>query len=659
MKVFKSRDKKKPVKHDKIMGFDIETAGQKNKFVLACFYCYDKQYICNSKQEVKDLLNSTKLRNYKIYATNLAFDFLGCLYQESHRWQLNEREGTIYSFKYYTTKDKTGKYIKPVNFYDTMRIVPFSVEKLGKIVNNKKMKHPKSFGRFPQNKEERLELINYCMNDAMISYLFVKKIVIPYLKQYNIPLKQTIGSMAMEDYRNNHLPFAWFQEPEINREFAFGSYYGGRTENFKRGRFKNVYCFDINSLYPSVMLNKMPNPNKYKHIKYPSIKHINNYEGVSLVVVKVPKNLKVPPLPYKKDGKLLFPVGSFEGYYNHNEIRNAIKYGVKIINIKKCLIYKESGYYFKDFVEKHYNNRLEMKSNNNSMEIMCKLFLNNLYGKFGFNYKKTSSVIPRNQLNFDKHIKKDVFIKPLNSENDFFSVESSCETVPDYSFPIIASYITSYARIKMYEYLSNKAIQDKIIATDTDSIFLENYENEICTSSKLGDMKLEDGYPVKEWCYFIRPKFYKTVKPKCKGIKFNYDEEFYHLLNKKTVKQERFVKYRTAVRSKDQHKFGVLVPNQIIQVEKFCDLEDTKRKWEKVFNYNESQDSDPIYINHLVEEQEKEKKREIKIEEAQSKFTLSFTDEIKNMNDLVDWKSMPDDISKEEWILNEFLSLEE
>jgi len=655
MKVFKKREKKKEINYSDIMGFDIETAGDTNEFVLACFYSEKRQYVCHSKSEVKQLLNSTKLRNYKVYATNLAFDFLGTLYEESHRWQINERQGTIYSFRYYTSKDKNGKYTKPVSFFDTMRIVPMSVKALGDIVKVPKMDHPKCFGKVPSNSEEFYELVQYCMNDARISYLFIKDIVIPYLAQYKIPLKQTIGSMAMEDYRNNHLPFPFFQEPETNREFAFKSYYGGRTETFKRGKFNDVYCFDINSLYPSVMLMKMPNPNKYKHIEHTSINYIKSYEGVSHVLVRVPMHMKIPPLPYKKDGKLLFPVGTFKGYYNHNELRNAMKYGVEILEVYDTLIYTETGYYFKDFVEKHYQNRLNMKQKGDPMQIMCKLMLNNLYGKFGFNYKKTSSVIPRNQLNYDKHIKKDCYIEPLSELNEFFSVESAVVTVPDYSFPIISSYITSYARIKMYEYLADVRIQNKIIATDTDSIFIHNYVDEISTSTQLGAMSLESGYPVKE-SYFVRPKFYNTNKPKCKGVKFSSESQFFDMLNNIPIKQERFVKYRTALRSQPNHKHGVLVPNQIIQVSKKVDLEDTKRAWSSDFVPDTIQKSRPLYVNHETETAEllhKQKEKDVLYSE---KVCESVVDEISKMDDLVDWSAMPDDIPKEEWIQNEFLS---
>jgi len=644
-----------PKEHNykKVIGFDIETKGEENDFVLACFYSDDLQYTCYSKQEVVDFISSRRLRNYNVFATNLGFDFLGTLYENSNQWSVLERNGCIYSFKWYQNISEDGKLTKPVNFFDTMRILPFSVEKLGKLVNIPKMDHPSCFSKQPQNEKEYKELQEYCMNDARVSFEFIKQIVIPFLEKYNLKFKCTIGSLALDDFRTNHLNIPLFQESERNREIAFKSYYGGRTETFQRGLFENVYCFDVNSLYPSAMLNKIPNPNKSFYSDKGDLYNINTKEGVSDVLVSVPLSLKIPPLPFHKDGKLIFPVGTFRGYYNHNELRNAMKYGVKILEVFEQLTYKESEYFFKSFIEHHYAERLKLQALKDPLEVMEKNVMNNLYGKFAFNYKKSSSLIPEHDFDFKKHVETATFIEPL-CNNKFISVESTNAEAPIYSFPIISSYITSYARIKMYDYLSDDRIYDKLISTDTDSIFLHSYAGEIETSNKLGDMKLEDGYPIKD-AIFIRPKFYKTFKPKCKGIKFsdNAEKEFQTILNHEPIYQERFIKFRTAIRSQTHHINGVLKPNQIIKIEKKLDLEDTKRYWIEPFRATRPQQSMPIIIDH-DEELNIIRQKEL---ENQAKLNLLTNTYIKDNidylgdSDLLDSKG--DDISNEEFIQNE------
>lgn len=183
----------------------------------------------------------------------------------------------------------------------------------------------------------------------------------------------------------------------------------------------------------------------------------------------------------------------------------------------------------------------------------------------------------------------------------------------------------------MYEYLNNPMIQDRIISTDTDSIFLYDYKDEIETSTLLGDMKLEDGYPIKD-AIFIRPKMYKTFKPKCKGVKFNDAEtEFKAILDKQPITQQRFTKYRTAIRSQTHHKDGVLQPNQIIQIEKKLDLEDTKRNWIEPFTYTKKQDSYPLEIDHEEEIALKEQEIALKLCKVKEFETKLYNNNLYNL----------------------------
>lgn len=645
------RIKEKRITYKDIMGFDIETAGKKNEFVLACFYTEKIQVYFDTIEDVIQFLDSERVRKYTIFATNLAFDFLGTFWEHADRWKINERNGVIYSFTWYQHKGTRLK--NPINFYDTLRIYPASVEQLGKLVNLPKLPHPKSFARRPKNTYEKIELIEYCMNDAKITYLFVKTILQPILEKYNIPMKSTIGSIALHDYRRNHQPFSFFQETEEKRQMAFASYYGGRTETYKRGLFKNVTCLDINSLYPSAMRNTMPNPNRSYKVKVSSLKYITHYEGVSEVLVEVPY-MKIPPLPYKKNGKLIFPTGTFWGFYNHNELRNAMKYGVRILDIKQSLIYPHTTYLFKSFVEKHYTERLTYQQQKNPLQVIEKNILNNLYGKFAFNYKKTSSIVPAHAFEYDKYVKDDALLVPL-CDNKFISVELPSAEPPSYSFPILSSYITSYARITMYEYLVQT--QNKLIATDTDSIFLHDYQNDIETSNEVGRMKVEDGYPVEKG-YFVRPKMYCTHKPKCKGVKFSDDkeereEQFMHMLDGKPIKQERFVKYRTALRSKTHHTQGILTPNYILESEKECNLEDTKRVWSHLFQPFEMETSEPIELHHVYEELVKDDTTMQKRIREQHRFESNKHDMVHEMlkeTDLFDTDVVPKEMTIREYL---------
>ena len=68
-------------------------------------------------------------------------------------------------------------------------------------------------------------------------------------------------------------------------------YYGGATDHYKMYG-KNLYYYDINSLYPKAMLNPMPfNPVKY-HADLNNT-DINSFWGFALAEIEYPKNIKI------------------------------------------------------------------------------------------------------------------------------------------------------------------------------------------------------------------------------------------------------------------------------------------------------------------------------------------------------------------------------
>ena len=599
MKAVMKPIKAKEYKRKLIISFDIETEGKENKLTLACFKCKQRPEFnatFTNKEDIKQYLANNDLRNAVFYATNLPFDFLGLFYDCPERWSLSERMGSVYWFKWFQSVNDEGYSEHPLLFLDTIKVMPFSVQKLGELVGAPKLEHPSCFARHPENTKEWAELEKYCQQDTEVTLKAVEDILVPFIEKYNLKLKPTIGGLALQDFRTNHQTFPIFQESLEKQEMARDSYYGGRTEIFRRGGFQNVYCFDINSLYPSAMLNELPNPNRSHLIKKGNIKNINKYEGCSEVLVDVPLNLFVPPLPYRKDNKLIFPVGTFKGTYNHNELRYAVECGVRIISVSKQLIYPKTYPFFRSFVEQHYKERLRLQKEGSPLEVMEKLLMNNLYGKFAFDWRNTSSLIPVQDLDYDKHIVKSGMIKTYQSKG-FVSIDCVDPKPPIYSIPIFSSYIASISRINMGKYLQKPEIQTKLIYTDTDSIFLYDYKDEIETSDKLGDMKLEKGYPVKKLNIFIKPKQYLSAKAKCKGLKLKSEDDFHRIIKGESIKQERFTKLRTAVASTENSKYGLLKPNQIIEIEKHIDLEDTKRNWRNRFNPFVQEKSKPIILS--------------------------------------------------------------
>ena len=532
---------------------------------------------CFSVEEVQAFLCRRCVQKMLIVATNLPFDFFGFVQRlQKQKFRCVERNGIIYNFTFYQKNDKK----RGVRFYDTMRFFPASVATLGKIVKVPKHASPSFLGAVPKTYTEWKELTTYCDNDAYISFLFMRDFVLRYIYDQGLTLKSTIASVALSDFRTNYLDETIPVESHEKHELAFSAYYGGRTEVFRRGEYKDVVCYDFNSLYPTVMCKPVPNP-KYGYVaKKLTLYDIEHYEGVCYVEGwQEPTFIPLLPVRIKHDGaqKLVFPCGRIKGYYTFCELREAQKHGFTIEIIKQGVYYTRTKSYFKEFVLDKYTLRLQQKKEDNPMQIMTKLTMNSLYGKFGFNYRESSEIKTRDEIT-NEVLKRAISIDELGG--GYFAINSRNERPTNYSFPIWAAYITAYARLHLYEKL--KEYDQEVLYCDTDSLFFAD-NLEIPHGKDLGQLDKEYSVP---FGIFVRPKFYFTKRARIKGVKA-YDlqrDEFLRLVKGEEITQEQFVKFRTALRSKAHHKFGKLDINEIIKRSKRLRVEDTKRNWLKPFD---------------------------------------------------------------------------
>jgi len=101
----------------------------------------------------------------------------------------------------------------------------------------------------------------------------------------------------------------------------------------------------------------------------------------------------------------------------------------------------ESNIYpYRDFIEKLYQKRRELKKQNNPMQLPIKIILNSIYGKTGQYDKRTKRI------------------------GNLFN-------------PIIFSFITGFARAQLYRFVIENGIEKDVVAFATDSV---------CTTKDLG-----------------------------------------------------------------------------------------------------------------------------------------------------------------------------
>ena len=329
-------------KTNKIYGFDIETYGSKNSFLCATITGENYTETFYNKQDAINAFKNSRFSGALVAATNLAFDFFGLFFRTDEEkcfspLMLNGRLLSAktwfddkYDFIYKTHKDEQTRGV--LTFIDTMNYAPFSVKKLGEILNMPKFDAKEIIGKKDLSAAEWKTLIEYNTRDAQISREFIIFLYKGFEDAGATP-KLTIASTAMSVFKNKYLKNKFWLQPIGILEDVMKSYFGGRTECFVRGEVFGANYFDINSMYPFAMTMPLPNPNSCVTCHHDSTDKIMNYEGVSYVKVIAPE-MKIPLLPVRYKGKLLCPCGELPAeWYTHVELREALRVGYKILKV--------------------------------------------------------------------------------------------------------------------------------------------------------------------------------------------------------------------------------------------------------------------------------------------------------------------------------------
>lgn len=289
------------------------------------------------------------------------------------------------------------------------------------------------------------------------------------------------------------------------------AYFGGRTEVFIPWfePTKNKPClnyYDFNSLYPSVMCE-----NIFPHQPMGALtKFCDKIMGFWEVTVEVPtpeqdNRFWIPPLGVllrqSTGNKFMFPVGTFTGKWSTPELVHALSLGVKIVKFHRGVRYSSSGYLFQDYVRELYEKRLEAKRKGDKvMDIITKLLLNSLYGRFGLNCER------------EKLMEDDFSVG--TTDTDFY-LETPEGRIPFcrkkemaklFSNVSIAAFVTSYGRIKLHKALLEAG---EAFYCDTDSIITPTEMNH---GDDLGMLKLEK--EIDGTAAFILPKAYSFYASK-------------------------------------------------------------------------------------------------------------------------------------------------
>ena len=474
--------------------------------------------------------------NSIIYFHNLGFD--GCfiidfalrngmqavekLTNESRNKQFSclRNKGKLYQIEFLFSNAK-------VKFWDSYKKLPMSIKAMPKAFNFdmeiEKGEIDYNLYRSPQhvltNEEKK-----YLENDVLID---CKATSAAHGLGVNVN-KMTLGSNAYADWQNRFVER--FGENVFNKCFmeytptewqlAHEAYRGGIcTVNPKiKGKLllKGGRVYDVNSMYPSVMLNcALPfgrgkqfdgKPEENNKLWIASFKAEFKLKKNAIAVFR-PKHYihKWRQGEYMENSgeviQVVLTSVDFETFQKH--------YDIDIKEWQGGFYYNSCVGMFEDYI--NYWGDLKVKAveeNNKSLKTVAKLMLNNLYGKFGQDVPETHE-LP--ELNEDgvvtwgtvlADIPQDIRVDPFTGETENLGIFNNNKYCP------MAAFITSYARAILCDAIRKAG--KRFLYCDTDSIHVLNAEKEIdgleVHPSKLGAWDLESiFFGARYW----RPKAYQ------------------------------------------------------------------------------------------------------------------------------------------------------
>jgi hypothetical protein len=346
----------------------------------------------------------------------------------------------------------------------------------------------------------QLEAIKYCKLDCKSLHEVLIKFNILIFNEFKVNIHKplTLPALAMRIYKSHYMLkdtiYQLLGRPGFNIR---NSYTGGAVDVYIphnrigsllcniKGFFIKLYYYDVNSLYPFVMaFNDMPigKPIAFEG----NIRQIEpDAYGFFYCKITSPKFLFHPLLQRRiktQDGiRTIAGLGTWEDWINSAEMDNAIKFGYtfEILNGYQF----KTGNIFEDYITKMYNLRLEYEKGH-PMNLIAKLLMNSLYGKFGMSLDTTEIAIynldkeedresMKNHLDlygetYQDYIKIDNHL--LTIRNTFLSLKYNEKEDMNHGQDInvaIAAAITAGARVHMSYFKNNPLFN--LYYSDTDS----------------------------------------------------------------------------------------------------------------------------------------------------------------------------------------------
>ena len=423
---------------------------------------------------------------------------------------------------------------------------------------------------------ERESMIAYCYRDVEILREAYFRLF-SFVNTFGTTPSITTASAAMRVFQKRFYERKQVVQgsqhiPAVNKAERL-AYHGGRTDVFWKGipdTDRPIYKYDVNSLYPSCMLGDIPIryaqsvDGNFDSKAYNKLYGEDNRIGLYDVTLDINPSSKYGFLGlegvFTEDAGLVFGAGKFRCWLWQPLYEIAVKQGY-ITDTHKIYLY-DSESLFKSYIENLYSLRQKYKrQQNTAYDMLCKLFMNSLYGKFGQRayggWKLIDNDIEREAMMWDSvddGITRFAGYFGDDAEANYLQLgdllwkydDSEIGNLSDRAVCSVAGYITAMGRAKVWQAMATILdLGGNIYMCDTDSVVCDvRLPASMVSDTELGKWALE-GISKPEECDFTAPKHYiYKGQIKLKGVRNPVIGNTVH-------RQARFPRFMTDLASKN------------------------------------------------------------------------------------------------------------
>jgi len=314
----------------------------------------------------------------------------------------------------------------------------------------------------------------------------------------------TLAGQSMRLYKHRYMDHKIFIDTnERALNLTREGYYGGRVECFKIGHFKgDFYLLDVNSMYPYVMA-KYSYPSKcIAHASHVTCADLLTWLRNRCITARVTLRTTKPFAPIRDQGKLIFPIGTFQTILSSEEIAYALLYA-EILHVHEAVVYEKLPLFTRFVTDLYFYKQDAKRRGDTVAEFMYKKLLNSFYGKWGqsgakwIEYGRADDMSARRWPEIDldepdpkKRVK---FHRQLGGLHQIKGEKHESRE----SFPAIAAHITANARMAIWAIIEAAKV-DTVYYCDTDCVVVDSVGLSRLTSSlddyKLGGLKIAGKY---------------------------------------------------------------------------------------------------------------------------------------------------------------------